>query len=69
MLKARGIREIYEMDQEQHIKRLIQERNNKNIFVRREAQIAMVIFLGWESFRFLPYLKREMTLWQQIKDR
>lgn len=66
-VKARGIREIYEMDQDQHIKRLIQERNHKNIFVRREAQIAMVIFLGWESLRFLPYLQREMTLWQQIK--
>ena len=64
---ARGIREIYEMNQEQHIKKLIQERNHKNIFVRREAQIAMVIFLGWESLRFLPYLRREMTLWQQIK--
>ncbi|MGB7784820.1 MAG: hypothetical protein WBL27_01855 [Salinimicrobium sp.] len=66
-VKARGIREIYEMDQEQHIKRLIRERNNKNIYVRREAQIAMVIFLGWGSLRFLPYLKREMMLWQQIK--
>lgn len=66
-VKARGIREIYEMDQKQYIKDIIKERNNENIYVRREAQIAMVIFLGWESFRFLPYLKREMTLWQQIK--
>ena len=66
-IKARGIREIYEMDQKQHIRQLIRERNNKNIYVRREAQIAMVIFLGWDSLRFLPYLKREMTLWQQIK--
>lgn len=66
-IKARGIREIYEMDQEQYINQIIKERNNKNIYVRREAQIAMVVFLGWESLRFLPYLKREMTLWQQIK--
>lgn len=66
-IKARGIREIYEMDQEQYINEIIKERNNKNIYVRREAQIAMVVFLGWESLRFLPYLKREMTLWQQIK--
>lgn len=65
--KARGIREIYEMAQKQYIKDIIRERNHKNIYVRREAQIAMVVFLGWESFRFLPYLKREMTLWQQIK--
>lgn len=66
-IKAQGIREIYEMDQEQHINEIIKERNNKNIYIRREAQIAMVVFLGWESLRFLPYLKREMTLWQQIK--
>lgn len=66
-IKARGIREIYEMDQEQYIKEITKERNNKNIFVRREAQIAMVVFLGWESLRFLPYLKRQMSLWQQIK--
>ena len=66
-VKARGIREIYEMDQDKYLKEILKERNNKNIYVRREAQIAMVVFLGWESLRFLPYLKREMTLWQQIK--
>ncbi len=66
-VKARGIREIYEMDQEQYLKEIIREIDHKNIFIRREAQIAMVVFLGWESLRFLPYLKREMTLWQQIK--
>lgn len=66
-VKARGIREIYEMDQKQYLREVIKEINNDNIYVRREAQIAMVVFLGWESFRFLPYLKKEMTLWQQIK--
>lgn len=66
-IKARGIREIYEMHQEQYIEDIIKERNHKNLYVRREAQIAMVVFLGWESLRFLPYLEWEMTLWQQIK--
>lgn len=66
-VKARGIREIYEMEQAQYIREITKERNNPNIYVRREAQIAMVVFLGWESLRFLPYLKKEMTLWQQIK--
>lgn len=66
-VKARGIREIYEMEQAQYIREITKERNNPNIYVRREAQIAMVVFLGWESLRFLPYLKRDMTLWQQIK--
>jgi len=66
-IKARGLREIYEMDQKQYIKQVIREINHENIYVRREAQIGMVVFLGWESFRFIPYLKWDMTLWQQIK--
>lgn len=66
-VKARGIREIYEMDQKQYIIEVTKARNHPNIYVRREAQIAMVVFLGWQSLRFLPYLKQEMTLWQQIK--
>ncbi len=66
-VKARGLREIYEMDQNQYLKEVMREINHENIYVRREAQIAMVVFLGWESFRFIPYLKREMSLWQQIK--
>ena len=65
--RARGIREIYEMNQTQYIDRIIKYRNDKNIYVRREAQIAMVVFLGWESLRFIPYLNYNMTLWQQIK--
>jgi len=65
--RARGIREIYEMDQSQYLNEVVKFQNHRNIFVRREAQIAMVVFLGWESLRFLPYLKRNMTLWQQIK--
>jgi hypothetical protein len=66
-VKARGIREIYEMGQVQYLREVLKEIDNKNIFIRREAQIALIVFLGWESLRFLPYLKREMTLWQQIK--
>ena len=65
--KARGIREIYEMNQSQYFDEIFKYRDDKNIYVRREAQIALVVFLGWESLRFLPYLKRNMTLWQQIK--
>ncbi|MFV9484955.1 hypothetical protein ACNI3T_13995 [Christiangramia sp. ASW11-125] len=65
--KARGIREIYEMNQSQHMNEVFKFQNHKNVFVRREAQIAMVVFMGWESLRFLPYLKRNITLWQQIK--
>lgn len=66
-IKARGIREIYEMDQKQYLIPILKLRNNENLYIRREAQIALVVFMGWESLRFLPYLRREMDLWQQIK--
>lgn len=65
--KALGIKEIYEMDQNQHIKEIAAYRDHKNIYLRREAQIGLVSFLGWESLRFLPYLSRKISLWQQIK--
>ncbi|MDX1544548.1 MAG: hypothetical protein R3214_11425 [Christiangramia sp.] len=65
--KARGIREIYEMNQSQYSDEIFKYRDDKNIYVRREAQIALVVFLGWGSLRFLPYLQRNLTLWQQIK--
>lgn len=65
--KARGIREIYEMNQSQYFEEIFKYRDDKNIYVRREAQIALVVFSGWESLRFLPYLQLNMTLWQQIK--
>ncbi|HET8886072.1 MAG TPA: hypothetical protein VFM70_06940 [Salinimicrobium sp.] len=65
--KARGIREIYEMSQSQYLQEILPYRNHKNLYVRREAQIALVVFLGWKSLRFLPYVKKNFTLWQQIK--
>ncbi|MDT0687436.1 hypothetical protein [Autumnicola psychrophila] len=65
--KACGIREIYEMNQTQYLQEIIPLRNHKNLYVRREAQIALVVILGWESLRFIPYLKKKVTRWQQIK--
>lgn len=63
---ARGIRELYEMDQRKYTKYILRFRNHSNIFVRREAQIGIVVFLGWKSLRFLAYLKYTVSLWQQI---
>lgn len=64
---ARGIREIYEMDQTQHVKHLRGFRKSTNRYIRREAEIGLVIFLGWRSLFYLAYLKRTVTLWQQIR--
>lgn len=66
-MRARGLREIYEMNQNQYAPYIARFRNDPNIYIRREAQIALVVFLGWESLRFLPFLTRRIELWQQIK--
>lgn len=65
--KARGIREIYEMGQRKYLPEIYLLRNHPNNYVRREAQIALVTFLGWESLRFLPFHTMKISLWQQIK--
>lgn len=66
-VRARGVREIYEMNQTQYAPYIARFRNDPNVFIRREAQIALVVFLGWESLRFLPFLTKRIELWQQIK--
>ncbi len=66
-VRAQGIREIYEMNQAGYTAYIAKFRDDPNVYIRREAQIALVVFLGWESLRFLPYLSREIELWQQIK--
>lgn len=66
-IRARGIREIYEMNQRGYTAYVAKFRDDPDVYIRREAQIALVVFLGWESLRFLPYLTKEIELWQQIK--
>lgn len=66
-IKARGIQELYFMDQEDVLKRIYENTNNKHEFVRMEAQIGLIHLIGFEGLRFLDVASHPITEWQQIK--
>ena len=65
--KSRAIWILYELDIDQNIDTISKLNSHKHILVRREAQIALVRFLGWKSLRILPYVEYPLSLWQQIR--
>lgn len=66
-LQARGIQELYLMDQKNLLTKIYRETNSKNDFVRSEAQIAIIYMTGFNGLRFLDLISYPLTLWQQIK--
>jgi len=66
-LQARGIQELYLMDQKNLLTKIYRETNSKNDFVRSEAQIAIIYMTGFNGLRFLDVISYPLTLWQQIK--
>jgi hypothetical protein len=65
--KARGIYELYMMDQEQELPDIYKYTNSDNEYVRMEAQIAIVGFWGFEGLTFLDTLEHPLHDWQQLK--
>lgn len=66
-LQARGIQELYMMDQKSLLTKIYRETNSKNEFVRSEAQIAIIYLTGFNGLRFLDVISYPLSLWQQIK--
>ncbi len=66
-VKAKGIQELYLMDQHDLLTRIYKETNSKNDFVRAEAQIGVIHLTGFDGLRFLEVISYPLTLWQQIK--
>lgn len=66
-LQARGIQELYLMDQKDLLTKIYRETNSKHEFVRSEAQIAVIHLTGFNGLRFLDVITYPLTLWQQIK--
>ena len=66
-IKARGIQELALMDQKDKVGRIYRLTNNRNEFVRMEAQSAIVHFYGFEGLRFLDVVSQPISEWQQIK--
>ena len=66
-VKARGIQELYLMDQKDVLKPIYKNTNNKNEFVRMEAQTGVIHMTGFAGLRFLDVISYPLTEWQQIK--
>lgn len=66
-IKARGIHELYMMDQKDMLKQIYKHANSVNDFVRMESQIAMIHFLGFDGLRFLDVISTPVSEWQQVR--
>jgi hypothetical protein len=65
--KARGIQELYLMDQKDVLKTIYKNTNSNNEFVRMEAQTGVIHMTGFAGLRFLDVISYPLTEWQQIK--
>ena len=66
-IKARGIQELYLMDQTDVLTTIYKNTNNKHEFVRMEAQTGVIHMSGFAGLRFLDVISYPLTEWQQIK--
>ncbi len=66
-IKARGIQELYLMDQMDVLKTIYKNTNNKHEFVRMEAQTGVIHLTGFPGLRFLDVISYPITEWQQLK--
>lgn len=65
--KATAILFNYELNLDNNINFIKSLTNNKNIIVRREAQITVLKSQGWKSLKFLSKISEPISLWQQIR--
>lgn len=65
--KAKGIYELYMMEQKDMKDRILRYTNSSNEYIRLEAQTAVLAFSGFEGLSFLNNLTRPMNSWQQVK--
>lgn len=66
-VRARGIQELYVMEQSDMLLRIYRQTNSKNEFVRMEAQTGIVHLSGFKGLRFLDIVVYPITEWQQLK--
>lgn len=64
---ARGIQELYMMEQRDCYEKFLQYANSKDEFVRMEAQIGLLHLIGFKGLEFLDYVSYPLTEWQQMK--
>ena len=66
-IKAKGIQELYVMDQYDLEDEIHSYTNSENEFIRMEAQVGNIHLRGFKGLKFLNTTTNHITDWQQIK--
>src|SRR6478736_1993029 len=66
-VRARGIQELYMMDQKDTLVKIYRNTNSKSDMVRTEAQMGVIHLTGFKGLRFLDMISYPLTEWQQVK--
>ena len=66
-IQAKGIQELYLMDQRDYLPYIYKNTNNRQPLVRMEAQTGIIHMAGFAGLRFLNVISYPLTEWQQIK--
>lgn len=66
-IKAEGIQELSIMNQRDCLRSIYRYVNDKNEYIRMEAQSAAINFLGFHGLRFLNIISYPLSEWQQLK--
>ena len=66
-IRAKGIYELYMMGQKDMQHEIVKYTNNKDEFVRTEAQTATMAFSGFDGLGFLNTLTYPLNDWEQVK--
>jgi hypothetical protein len=64
--KACAIQHLAEMQQSKYLVKIYRETNNRNSFIRTEAQLAVVKLTGFKGLRFLNVVSHPVSQWQQL---
>lgn len=66
-IRAKGIQELYMMDQQDQLTAIYKQTNSKNEYVRMEAQTGVINLTGYAGLRFLDVISYPISEWQQLK--
>ncbi len=66
-IKAKGIQELYLLDQKDVLVTIYRNTNSTNEYVRMEAQTGVIHLTGFPGLRFLDVISYPLTEWQQLK--
>ena len=65
--RARGIQELYIMEQRDTLDQIYEAANDDNEYVRMEAQTGIIHMQGYDGLKFLDEADYYLTEWQQLK--